>query len=38
MGGACGTHGGEDKCIEVLFGKLEKPRSDFGIHSKMIIK
>jgi len=35
---ACGTHSGEEKCLEVLSGKLERPRSDFGVDGKMINK
>lgn len=38
MGGACGAHVGEEKCTEVLFGKLQRPRQDFGADGKMITK
>jgi len=32
------TRSGEEKCLDVLFGKLERPCSDFGVDGKMTSK
>jgi len=40
MGWACGTHGRDEKCIQILIGKSEGKShlGDVGVHCRTILK